>query len=158
MTFKDMNFNGPSDFMKLVEGENPIRIVGEPKMVEGKFGSRPAMWVIDRKTGDMKILQFAKTIGEQIQQLQVSNDYGFEKLPDYDITIVRTGMGQFDTSYNVRAARQNTELTEDEKALVKKTMEEKGDVEQFFEKMAAKHLEQRVNEPSSQADIDEIFQ
>lgn len=153
-----MNFEGPSDFLSLKEGENPIRIVGKPIERETKFGKRWSMWVIDRVDGAVRALTFGKMIGNQIKSLQASSEYRFDELPEYDMTIVREGTGPTDTRYTVRPARNNTELTAEEQELVR----ERGDIMDFFKQIDAKRVakeyggEVESNDEKKEVKVDDL--
>lgn len=130
------------NWMSLVEGDNKIRIVSEFEDYGNHFnnatkksvicigkencelckvGDKPRVqflgWVIDRKDNKVKLLRIGYQIFEQISNLAKSEDYAFGSVPEYDITIKRSGKG-LETDYAVLASRKNSELTEEEKALV----------------------------------------
>jgi len=136
MKLKDINTKGGgSDFFSLEQGENKLRLVSE---FEERFvhwdqanrrsisvsslddlfaGEKPRRrflaYAIDRKDGAIKMLEVGASVIKQLKELAVSEDYGFEDMPAYDITIKKTGSGM-DTEYTVIPARENTELTEEE--------------------------------------------
>jgi hypothetical protein len=113
--------NSSGDFMKLKIGENKVRIVSEFEEFEseyqGKMKTRFMGYVIDREDGQIKPITIGNQIFGQIGELALSTDYGFDGLPPYDVTIKKVGEG-IDTEYTVLAARQNSELTEAEKAQI----------------------------------------
>ncbi len=139
MRFKDLRQAVASDggkYLKLQDGPNKVRLVSEPKQIWKVFNGKDtetitdasaakakdakmrfAMYVIDRAAGEVKIAEFGPSIMGQVADLAESDEYGFEGLPPYDMTIVKEGSGM-DTEYKVIAARQNTELTTEEKAKV----------------------------------------
>jgi len=121
-------------YLKLKEGENPVRIVSEPiqvwKVYAGKdtrtitdpAAEKPkdakmvfAMYVIDRKDGQVKIAEFGRTIMKQIADLRSSKEYAFEELPPYDMTIQKGGSGM-ETVYKVYPARMNSQISPEESA------------------------------------------
>lgn len=81
---------------------------------EDKPKLRYLTWIIDRADGEIKLYEFGHSVFKQLVSLAKDPDYAFEYMPDYDITINKTGSGM-DTEYAVVAARQNTELTQEEK-------------------------------------------
>ena len=124
-----------SKFLKLKQGENKVRIVSEVG-VFGKHwidkktiicvgkdkgchmcvaGNLPKpqwlCWAIDRADNKIKQWEMGYTIIQQIQKLAQSEEYGFDDLPPYDITVIKQGEG-LETEYSVIAARKDTPLTE----------------------------------------------
>ena len=70
-------------------------------------------WGIVRETGEMKILQFGKSILQKITTLKNNPEYKFEGFPMlYDITLSNTGDGP--NRYSITPARQNTDITSEE--------------------------------------------
>ena len=134
---------GQSDWLNLQQGVNKIRIVSpfldygshfnptERKSLvcigkdkgcpECAKGNTPRVqflgWVIDRNDNKVKLLRIGYQIYKAISDLANSEEYGFESVPSYDITINKSGEG-LDTEYSVIAARNNTELTDEEKTEV----------------------------------------
>lgn len=126
--------NSNSDFMVLAQGDNKVRIVSEPEARDRHWlGKRPIpcmgsctmcadgtpikrgylFHAIDREDGEFKLLGVGPMIANQLKELMTNEEYGFKSVPDYDITIKRTGQ-MLDTEYSVLPARKNTELTEEE--------------------------------------------
>ena len=107
------------EFMTLKQGENKIRVVSEFEQFQaefqGKLKGRFMGYVIDRTDGRIKQLTVGPQIFGAIGELSLSSEYGFDGLPPYDVIIKKTGDG-IDTEYTVIPARQNTELTSEEKA------------------------------------------
>jgi len=147
------------DWLNLQEGENKIRIVSEfedygvhynpntKKIVicigketcslcQTGIGIRVQYlgWVIDRKDGQVKLLRIGHQIFKQIGEFAISNDYGFVSVPDYDITIKKIGQG-LATEYTVLPARQDTELTDEEKYLISEKVKSPKEI---IERMKAK--------------------
>lgn len=123
-------------YLKLQDGPNKIRIVSDAKQIWKVFNGkdtvtitdpnadRPkeakmrfAVIVIERASGEVKLAEFGASIMGQVADLAESDEYGFDGLPPYDITIIREGSG-LETEYKVIAARQNTPLTAEEQAKI----------------------------------------
>jgi hypothetical protein len=71
-------------------------------------------YVIDRKDEKIKLYRMSWSVFNSLNELSIAADYAFDGIPPYDITINRKGTTKNDTEYKVIAARQNSELTEDE--------------------------------------------
>ena len=146
-------------WMSLEEGDNQIRLVSEFEDYGTHFdqikkrsvicigkehceycikGDKPKVqfigWVIDRKDQQIKLLRIGYKIFTQIGELSKSKEYAFEILPSYDITIRRKGQ-KLDTTYTVIPARQDIELTEDEKNRI---LEEIKQPKEIIDQMKAK--------------------
>ena len=110
------------DFMTLKQGENKIRIVSEfehfQSEYQGKMKDRFMGYVIDRTDGQIKPMTVGPQVFGQVGELSLSSEYGFSGVPPYDVIIKKVGEGM-DTEYTTMPARQNTELTEAEKLLMK---------------------------------------
>ena len=106
------------------------------------------VYVIDRADGEIKILEIGKTITDQLRELSVSEDYKFDDVPPYDMTIKKEGE-KMSTKYTVMAARDNTELTDEEKEKVAGLSP--------LEDLVAKFVDKRESliEPST-ADTEEV--
>jgi hypothetical protein len=155
----DEKYGLGSDWMTLKEGDNKIRIVsefedygshynletkksviciGKDKCPLCQEGDNPRVqflgWVIDRSDGRVKLLRIGYKIFQQIGDFAKSEEYAFDTVPDYDITIKRTGQG-LDTVYSVLPARQNTPLTDKEKEMI---MEKVKPVKNIIDSMKAK--------------------
>lgn len=134
MKLSDIAVQDNSIFLSLDEGSNKVRIMSDFAFRETEFNgnkiTKYCCWVIDRKTGDVKLGSFGKSIIKQLQQLQSSDEYGFDTLPRYDIDIQRKGTG-LDTAYTIIPARTDTPLTDAET----KAVEEKGSVADFVKKL-----------------------
>lgn len=138
--FKKEEGSSGSDFFKIPVGETKIRVVTDfykvQKLWEGEFPKTvyrgiytegetiPAgcavkdsgwAWCIVRDTGEFKIIEFTKGLIGEFFQLKRSEEYSWytDTMP-YDVTISNTGEGA--QRYKVTPARQNTELTDEEKA------------------------------------------
>lgn len=133
------HLNTEGAYFKFKDGENRLRIVTEPVLVWKSFNKeektakvymtetagkqdkdakkRFMMYVINRENEQIQIGEFGPSIVSQLTDLQQTNDYKFDDLPPYDISIRKTGAG-LDTEYKVVAARANSDLTEEEKIKV----------------------------------------
>ncbi len=166
-------------WLNLKEGENKMRIVSdfadygnhffppnksficigqENDCAYCKDGNKPSVqfvgYVIDRTDNQVKVLRIGYTIYKQISEFGKNEEYGFEGLPPYDITIVRKGQGK-ETEYTVIPARKNTELTSEEAEAL---MGIKNTPEQIIEKMKAKMgLGNEVMEAESDPEFKEAF-
>jgi hypothetical protein len=129
-----------NDFYKLQEGSNKMRILTDFVRVEsinrgGKYGgivggnNNPTAqdvkdgtvqvkgwaWALIRSTGELKIIQFGKTILGQLVALRANEEYRFTELPmPYDIDVQAKGAGTKEVVYTVVPARQNTDVTIEE--------------------------------------------
>lgn len=143
MKWTDKNLMPQGKFLKLKQGENKLRIVSEVEVYgkhystaggkaitcigkdKGCMGcdagneSKPqwSCYAIDRTDEKIRIWEFGYTIFQKIQKLAKSAEYGFENLPNYDITITKEGEG-LDTEYDVIPSRKDIALTEEEKEAI----------------------------------------
>ena len=147
------------NWLSLKEGDNKIRLVsdcvdygnhfnpttqksviciGKEHCKFCKQGIEPSVqflaWVIDRVDGKVKLFRFGYKIYKQIVAYKNNPDYAFEKIPEYDITITRTGTGK-QSDYVVVPARHNTPLTDEE---IEKITEKVKDPNEIIENMKAK--------------------
>ena len=146
MRFADLHdsIEKSSQYLKLHDGDNRVRIVSEPLMIykcfnksektakvfmDGKkakefmantekskgydLRQRYMMYVINRETKDIQQAEFGVSVISQIADLQTSEQYKFDTLPPYDITINKHGTG-LETDYKVLADRSDTSLTQEE--------------------------------------------
>lgn len=150
-TIKELNLNSDSMYLKLEQGENPLRIVSHfvENMRTYDDGSKKLQWscyVLDRADDSkVKIATFGKSIMKQIQELAMSAEYGYDELPPYDMTVTRTGTGM-ETRYAVLAARKDTPLTQEEQEEVA----EAKNLEQHFKEQEARRLAEEIGgEPVS---------
>ncbi len=158
MSFKNASIEqNDSLFVKFKEGVTRLRIVSEEVEAWKLFENRKCigvytdpnkgrsvgakqkfyMWVINRETEQVQILDAGSMIMGALQDLAKDDDYGFDALPPYDIKITRKG-SELDTKYSVMNAPP-TELTEADKELVRKTVAEKGSIQDMLTKEAAKY-------------------
>jgi len=107
-------------------------------------------YVLDREDAQVKLFQFGYKIYGEIAKLAKSEDYGFEGVPNYDITIIRKGKG-LDTEYSILADRKDTKIAEEEEALILKATEKS--VTDILAEMKEKRLkEMNVKETDTTAD------
>ncbi len=133
------NANANSTYFRPEEGENKIRIVSEPVKMWKSFDRvekkakvylteerahadheakrRYGFYVLNRATGKLQIADFGQSVWTQYLNLALSSDGSFESIPPYDMVLVKTGTG-LDTEYVLRAARGNSELTSEERAMI----------------------------------------
>ena len=172
MSFKDYKEVGQKygiggDWMDLKEGDNKIRIVSEFKDYGSHFMGKgiPSLvcigkedcqackkednpkvqflgWVLDRADGEVKLLRAGYQIFSLLGQLAESEEYGFDVIPKYDITINKTGEG-LQTKYNVLPGREEKDLTNEES---EKVMEKIKDPDEIIEAMKAKVLPEAPDE------------
>ena len=110
---------GSGEKLKLVDGENQIRILSEPKMVEsmfnGKLNRKWLTWVIDRKDGIMKLFYMPKTILKAIADYENNSFYKFDGAPmPYDIIVKAQRAGTIEAEYTVIASPKREDLTTEE--------------------------------------------
>ena len=138
MRWDDPNLISTGQYIKLKQGENRVRIVSEVEpygkhytkdkrtyiclgkdmgCLECANGEKPRLqylgWAIDRVDGKIKMLEVGYQIVSQIKKLAESKEYGFEIMPNYDLTITKEGE-MLETEYTLIPARQDTKLTEAE--------------------------------------------
>lgn len=85
---------------------------GYDKQPYGKLKNKYLIHVIDRATGELKLLDKGKGVFEELKKYAINPEYG--DLREYDVTITRTGTGWMDTEYGVTPARSNTPRTPEE--------------------------------------------
>lgn len=145
-------------YFRPVDGENRFRILTEPIKVWKQFDPvtktakvflteeatkgtdaklRHALYVINRSTQKLQIAEFGKSIMNQLFDLALSKEYGFDSLPPYDMILNKKGEGMT-TEYALMPARANTELTAHEammtqaaKPLIDVLKEDAEDVEAY---------------------------
>lgn len=134
--------NKTSDFYKLKEGSNRMRILTDFTRVEsinqGKVykgiltpSNRPQegdsvalkgwAWAIIRESGELGIVQFGKTILGLLSAYKINPEYTFDGFPmPYDVDIQAKGAGTKEVEYAVVPARQNSEVTPEEMEMLNK--------------------------------------
>ena len=106
-------------------------------------------WIIDRADGGVKLLRIGYSIVKQIGEYANNDEYAFDDVPPYDITIKKEGEG-LDTVYTVIPARKNIELTKKEKEDVAKLDSPKEILEGMRAKVVSRLIssdEETVEEP-----------
>ena len=88
-----------------------VRKNGFEKLPWGKVKQKYVIHVLDRETGEVKLLEKGNGLFKEIKKYAMNPEYGDPR--QYDITITRTGSG-LNTEYTVTPARQNTPLTDEE--------------------------------------------
>jgi hypothetical protein len=122
--FKEADSKGLKDKAR----KDFLRDHGYKKQPWGKPKEKHIIHVLDRATGEVKLLDKGNAIFKKLKDLALNPEYG--DLRQYDVTIVMKGdKNDFTTiEYDVVPARQNTELTDAEKALYE---EKKIDLKKF---------------------------
>jgi len=132
----------PTPFLKLQNGENRVRVVGNPSLIDVhwekgldgqqkkvicpgrgcpvcKVGHAPQaryqVQVIDRTDGKVKILEGGVTIFTQIKECAQDEDFGDPT--QYDFKIKKEGTGR-ETKYSLRPNPKKIPLTSEELELV----------------------------------------
>lgn len=91
-------------------------------------------WVLDREDGEVKIGEVGYKIFQALGELSADKDWGFDSIPDYDITIKRTGE-KLETEYFVTPTPNRDKLTEEEQKKVDGTVK---DLREIISKMKEK--------------------
>lgn len=174
---------GQGNWMNLEDGSNKIRIVsdfedygehfddklnrsficlGKEKCEYCKQDIKPRVkfkgWVIDRKDNLIKVLTIGYKIHEQIGLLSTSEEYGFDNIPGYDITITKSGIGKA-TKYGVLPDRKDTPLTEKENEEIDKLQSIPEIIEESRNRLISDDLEEKSQTNSqgiAQKEVDEI--
>ena len=160
-----------SEFMKLKEGDNIVRIVtpfeirgihdlgGEGNRYKSaicvgkdkgckfcgqnlKVKVKYLGWVIDQSDRSLKILEIGHTIFKQIGELSQDPDYAFDSIPDYNVKIKRIGEGR-NTEYQVIPSPKRSELSSEEKDRIDKVKP----ISEIIEKMKEKEISNPTNVP-----------
>ena len=149
------------NWLKLKGGENKIRLVSEFEVYGNHFDGKKGIicigkdkgctecakksdvkaqalgWVIDRTDGKVKLFRMPYSVFKKIGELQMQEEYQFETVPNYDITITKTGEGM-ETRYSVIASRKDTDITGSEMEAINKTVKP---VSEVIENMKSKQKE-----------------
>lgn len=156
---KQYGVGGDGGWMQLKEGDNKVRIVsnfvsygfhfmgkGNPSLTclgkeqceQCQVNKKPRVqfigWVIDRIDSELKVIRVGYQIYSSIGKFAESDEYAFDELPPYDITINATGEG-LERKYTAMPARQNTDLTNDEKLAIDEKVK---DPQEIIDAMKAK--------------------
>ena len=90
MKLGDIEIKSNSQFLKLEEGANKIRLVSEFIIREVTFpgsekpSQRYCAWVIDRKSNELRMAEFGKQIMKQLKARGLRSDFVIP-LPDFRI-------------------------------------------------------------------------
>lgn len=135
---KNIKIVNQTDFYQLTQGKNKIRLIsllypmgqhyvpaekkshiciGKDngcKYCEAgiKMNLKHLCYVIDRDNGDIKKFQMPYTVVKALHEFADSEDYAFDEMPNYDITISKKGE-KLNTEYTVIPAKESN-LTEEE--------------------------------------------
>jgi hypothetical protein len=122
--FKEADAKGLKDKAR----KDFLRDFGYKKQPWGKVKEKNIIHVLDRATGEVKLLDKGNGIFKKLKKLALNPEYG--DLRNYDVTIVMTGdKNDFTTiEYDVTPARSNTPLTDAEAKLYE---EKKIDLKKF---------------------------
>lgn len=108
--------SGSGDYLKLKDGDRvKVRFASEPAVVTYDGKKLRYQWVVYNKTS--KLAQIYEA-GPQVfgQLAELYDEWG--EPTEFDVTIGRTGSGQFDTSYSVSPSPKSVDLTPEEQAKV----------------------------------------
>ena len=110
---------GSSDYLKIKEGQNRIRIMSDGLPHPGEFkGKRTFKWlfyVIDRTDGNLKPYFMPNRVFDMVADLQGDEEYAFEGMPmPYDVVVNAKNAGTIDVEYTV-VPRKASALTADER-------------------------------------------
>jgi len=164
--------SGSSDWFKLQEGQNRLRIVSPCEKLAEKFKKGivyswdegypwgvdedkekgiPATrvkwltWIIDRVDGKHKLFKIPFTLMKQIGELQANPEYEFDEMPmPYDITISVKNAGTKEVDYLITPARANKPLTEEELGAIAGEMTPAEIVQRMKDKQIAEHKENGI--------------
>ena len=122
-------------------------------------------WIIDREDGKVKLGKFAYTVHKKMEKLAKSDDYKFDGVPPYDVTITRSGKG-LKTEYDVFAARNDSPLAVIGKDDTEKVIKEKTDAMNELIEKTIKPIEviiqgmkdKLLKETSTEIDVEEVLQ
>lgn len=105
-------------------------------------------WIIDRSDNEIKNYKMPHSVFKELGNYATNSEYSFDVLPPYDIYINKTGQKK-ETRYKVLPARENSELTDDEKnAIVDKIKEP----EEIIQKMKDKVLKVEPDDVNKEFD------
>jgi hypothetical protein len=112
---------GKGDYLKLRDGDRvKVRFASEPAVVTYDGEKIRYQWVVfNRSDKKAQIYEAGTQVFSQLADLYP--EWG--EPTDFDVTISRSGSGQFDTSYTVTPSPKSTALTEKEKELVATALE-----------------------------------
>ena len=144
MDFKDTQAEGKkhgvgnSDFMRLEDGENKVRVLCFPEAIATHFpkGQKPVtctmddhtcplckekvqksvkvmLYVIDRADETIKVGEFPWSVFTGLGDLSKSSEFGYKGLPPYDVIITKKGSGM-KTEYGVLAGKNEDPITDEQ--------------------------------------------
>lgn len=107
---------GSGDYLKLKDGDKiKLRFASLPAVVTYDGQKIRYQWVVyNRNEKKAQVYEAGAQVFGQLAALY--EDWG--EPTEFDVTVSRTGSGQFDTSYTVTPSPKSQDLTEDEKAAV----------------------------------------
>lgn len=110
---------GGSDYFKVQNGNNIIRVISEGIYKEdnyqGRKSSKFVMFVIDRKDGKIKPYFAPYTVYKAIASLEEDPFFKFQGMPmPYDINVKAENAGTKEVNYNVQASPNKVEITPEE--------------------------------------------
>jgi len=148
-------------FFKVQEGDNKIRILTQFRALEEEYTNKKGetsksvkfyCHVIDRSNGSIKLGAFPYSIMKAVASLQMNDDYSFADMPmPYDITINAVGAGTMAVKYSVMPARNNVELTAEEKKAL-----ESLDIDAAIERLKEKKGISEGHDPESENEVPTI--
>lgn len=112
---------GKGEYLRLKDGDKvKVRIASEPAAVTYDGEKIRYQWVIfNRNEKKAQIYEAGTQVFSQLASLYP--EWG--EPTEFDVTIGRTGSGQFDTSYTVTPSPKSNDLTESERELLDKIAE-----------------------------------
>jgi len=146
---------GGGEYLKAKEGDNRMRILSNPVAHAGSYKGQPTfkflMFVLDRTDNIIKPYFMPISIMDNISQLQLDNDWGFDGFPmPYDINVRAIGAGTKEVKYSVIASPKKEPLTAD----ILEQLSKK-DIHAFQEKLKAQAQDNQQTEekPHQQAPV-----
>ena len=121
-----------------------------------RFQVKYLAWAIDRKDQELKLVELPYSVVAQIKDLADNEEYKFELLPEYDLTIKRTGE-KLETEYKVIPARQNTPVTPEEAEMLKDKKDPADIIQAMIEKsQKPQEVETKVEYAGEEIDPEKI--
>lgn len=107
---------GKGDYLKLKDGDRvKVRFASDPAVVTYDGERLRYQWVVFNRTlAKAQVYEAGASVFGQLAELYA--EWG--EPTEFDVTISRTGSGQFDTSYTVTPSPKSVPLTEEEQAAV----------------------------------------
>lgn len=112
---------GSGDYLRLKDGDKvKVRFASKPAIVTYDGDKIRYQWIVlNRTDGKAQIYEAGPQVFGQLASLYP--EWG--EPTDFDVTIGRTGSGQFDTSYTVTPSPKSLDLSVGEEILVNKVAE-----------------------------------